>query len=875
MTSGTNTYLEYVSVSGEQSSTLIDLLRLRAQGLPDLAAYTFLLDGERDEARLTFGELDEQARTIAAWLQSEGATGERVLLLYPPGLGYIAAFFGCLYAGATAVPAYPPRNNHSLHRLQSIVTDAQAKFVLTTSPILSKVEAMFEMAPFLKRMRWLDTDHISMKKSLAETWREPIVSRETIAFLQYTSGSTSKPKGVMVTHGNLLHNERMIKLACEHTEDSTFAGWLPLYHDMGLIGNVLQPLFIGARCILMSPVAFLQKPLRWLQAISRHRVATSGGPNFAYDLCVRKISPEERATLDLSSWTTAFNGAEPVRHETMERFAQTFASCGFRREAFYPCYGLAEATLIVTGGDKTALPVRCTVERGALEQNRIVESEFENNETRTLVGSGKPILDETVIIANPETLTQCRPGEIGEIWVAGANVAAGYWNSPEQTEQTFHAYLLDTEDGPFLRTGDLGFLRDGELFVTGRLKDLIIIRGRNHYPQDIELTVERSHAGLRPGCGAAFSVEAFGEERLVVVQELDAHGQTEPGEVFEAIRQAVAAEHEVEVDAIVLLKQGRILKTSSGKIQRHACRAAFLDGSLESAGEWRASAASEGGPAAEQALTIVPESVEEMERWLAAELAAKLGLGVQQVDVERPISQYGLDSLMATELAHRIEGGLGIALPMTDFLQDYSITQLAARAHQQRTANDGHNEPALTPSPARASLALSSAGSNEHMLSHNQQALWFLHNLAPESAAYSIVSAARIRSELDAPALRRAFQSLVARHPMLRTTFHVADGNPVQRVHPQMEIGFEEEDASALSEAELQGRLVRDAQLPFDLEHGPLLRVRLLTRSGAESILLLAAHHIITDLWSLALMMHELGKLYEAELAHAPVQLPG
>lgn len=871
--SSKNSYPEYLSAPNQRGSTLIDLLCWRAQSQPKLVAYTFLVDGETEEERLTYSELDEQARSIGGWLQSQGAANERVLLLYPPGLSYIAAFFGCLYAGATAVPAYPPRLNHSLHRLQSIVADAGAKFALTTAPILSKVKKMFESAPFLELMRWLDTDQVVSERALSASWHEPSVSYETIAFLQYTSGSTANPKGVMVSHGNLLHNERMIQRACDHTEESTFGGWLPLYHDMGLIGNLLQPLFIGSRCILMSPVAFLQKPLRWLEAISRYRIATSGGPNFAYDLCVRKISLEDRAMLDLSSWTTAFNGAEPVRYETMKRFAAAFASCGFRREAFYPCYGLAEATLMVTGGDKSAPPVTCIVERSALAQNRIVEAATENSETRQLVGNGQALLDEVIVIANPETLTKCDPAQVGEIWVAGPNVAAGYWKRPEQTEQTFHAYLRDSDEGPFLRTGDLGFLRNDELFVTGRLKDLIIIRGQNHYPQDIELTVERSDSTLRPGCSAAFSVEAGGEERLVVVQELDMRRPADLGEVLARMREAVAVEHEVEPYAVVLVKQGSILKTSSGKIQRHACRSAFLEGGLATVGEWRAAVTSQPKPSA-SVLTTAPQSAEEIEAWLAVELAARLGVSSGQIDLLRPLAQYGLDSLMAAELAQRIEGDLGVALPITSFLQDNNTAQLALRLAEQLVNNANAGGAAFTPLRAPTLSASQSEVPTEHPLSRNQQALWFLYGLAPESAAYSIVRAARIRSELNVDALRCAFQSLVNRHPSLRSTFHVLDGDPVQRIDPYLEVSFEEKNGSGWSEAALHEQLLEDAQLPFDLEQGPLLRVKLVKCLGGEYIFLLAVHHIVTDLWSMAVLMHELGAFYEAELTSSDARLP-
>ncbi|HET9212138.1 MAG TPA: proline iminopeptidase-family hydrolase, partial [Thermoanaerobaculia bacterium] len=455
-----------------QPATLIDLLRARAGEKGGAPLYTFLADGEAEEATLSYGGLDRRARAIGARLQQAGAAGERALLLYPPGLDFIAAFFGCLYAGAVAVPAYPPRAGRTQPRLRAIAGDARPRLVLTTAAIAAKAAELSEQIPELAGAEWIATE--SLDSSAAERWTPPSLGPGTLAFLQYTSGSTAAPKGVMVTHANLLHNERLIGAAFGMDEESVVVGWLPLYHDMGLIGNVLQPLHAGGRCVLMSPVAFLQRPMRWLEAVSRYRGTVSGGPNFAYELCLRKAAPEALSRLDLSSWRVAYNGAEPVRASTLERFAEAFAPCGFRAEALYPCYGLAEATLFVTGG------------HGAR-----VEKE------RVSCGSAW----QRIVTVDPETGEE-RPE--GEVWISGPSVARGYWENEEATARDFHAFL-PTGEGPFLRTGDLGFLSGGELYVTGRLKDLIILRGRNHYPQDVELTAERSHPDLHPGGGAAFS----------------------------------------------------------------------------------------------------------------------------------------------------------------------------------------------------------------------------------------------------------------------------------------------------------------------------------------------------------------------------------
>ena len=397
-------------------------------------------------------------------------------------------------------------------------------------------------------------------EELAGEWTEIKIENNSLAHLQYTSGSTATPKGVMVTHGNLMHNSEYIAQGFAHSPASISLTWLPHFHDMGLLDGIIQPLYNGFPAFLMSPTAFLQQPYSWLQAISRFRVTHSGGPNFAYDLCVRRISDAQLATIDLSSWNVAYNGAEPVRAESLERFAARFASCGFRRSAFYPAYGLAEATLKVTGASRTEEPIFLITQSDALKQNRAVEVQADDPQATTLVSVGRPSLGTSVRIVNPETRKECSRDEIGEIWIAGPSVANGYWNRPEETEETYHAYIADSGDGPFLRSGDLGFYKDDELYVTGRLKDLIIIRGLNHYPQDIELTVDKSNPFLRPSCGAAFSVEVEDEERLVVVQELGRRQPPELATVIAHVRRAIAEQHELQTYAVVLVKFGTVPK---------------------------------------------------------------------------------------------------------------------------------------------------------------------------------------------------------------------------------------------------------------------------------------------------------------------------
>ncbi|NES18231.1 MAG: AMP-binding protein [Symploca sp. SIO3E6] len=591
-----------MSTSNSQFSNFVELLQQRATEQPTKTAYSFLQNGETLTKQLTYQELDERARTIALKLRSLCASGTRALLLYPQSLDFIEAFFGCLYAGVIAVPAYPPRRNQKLSRLLSLVNDAQATVALTTASTLDTIKSTWNHQSELEQLHWIATDILptTTQDGISEA-----LTPETLAFLQYTSGSTTVPKGVMVSHGNLINNCAVIKHGFQNL--SIVVSWLPFYHDMGLIGGILEPLYSGSPMIFMSPVAFLQKPIRWLKAISHYRGTTSGGPNFAYDLCLRKIKPEQLGNLDLSSWEVAFNGAEPIKAQTLEQFSRTFAVCGFRRSAFYPCYGMAEATLLITGASMAAPPTTVSLEKTALEQNRVVARENQVTESRTLVSCGRSYLNHNVVIADPQSLTLCEEDQVGEIWVSGASVTSGYWQRPELTKETFGAYLADTGTGPFLRTGDLGFLLDGELYVTGRLKDVIIIRGRNHYPQDIELTVEQSHPALNSNSSAAFTVVVEGEEQLVVVAEVErrynyrrqvqeqAKSESDLSRrqaldvdlIAAPIRQAVLEHHQLPICAISLLRTGSIPKTSSGKIQRSACRNSFLQGQLDIVGEWK------------------------------------------------------------------------------------------------------------------------------------------------------------------------------------------------------------------------------------------------------------------------------------------------
>ncbi|MFD6231239.1 fatty acyl-AMP ligase [Streptomyces sp. NPDC060232] len=565
--------------------TVVDALRAHAARIPDHPLFTFLPDGEEAEPSLTFAALDAKARAVAASLHAAHVEpGSRALLLFQPGQDFVVAFFGCLYAGVVAVPAYlphPAQRARGLLRLAGIAEDAQPAAVLTTAGIQAAIETTARTIPEVQETAWLAVDTIA--DGTGAGWSAPSPEPKSVAFLQYTSGSTGRPKGVMVTHGNLTHNTDLIRTSLAMDGSTVVVGWLPPYHDMGLISMIIVPAMMGIHSVSMPTVAFLQSPVRWLRAISTYRGTLSAAPNFAFDLCTRKVTDEDRATLDLSSWLVATNGAEPVRAESMQRFSEAFASTGFRPETIVPVYGLAESTLLVTGAPVERPWVLRSFDENELERGAAVVVPDDSPDARVLVSCGvSRSLD--VAVVDPQARTRCRPGQVGEIWVAGDSVAVGYWQRPDLSREAFEATLADGGDqGPYLRTGDLGFQTEDGLFVCGRIKDVIIVGGRNHYPHDIERTTEDAHPAIRPGCVAAFGVTADGVEQVVVAAELrreagDGSDREAQEGVVNAVLRAVAQEHRLTVREVVLLPAGTLPKTSSGKLQRRETRKEYLAG---------------------------------------------------------------------------------------------------------------------------------------------------------------------------------------------------------------------------------------------------------------------------------------------------------
>lgn len=684
-------------------NNLVELLLQQSQYLPQRTAYTFLKDGEVNSISITYGELRQKVLALAADLQTRVAPRERILILDPSGIDFIIAFLGCLCAKAIAVPAYPPRRNQRLARLYAIIKDAEPSLVLTTHSLLQSVSSHLE-ALDVSHIPCLPTDYLPDK--LANNWIPPEIKEDTTAFLQYTSGSTGNPKGVMVSHRNLLYNEKMIQSAFQNDETTVYVSWLPLFHDMGLIGNVLQSLYLGSSCILMSPTAFLQRPIRWLQAISDYRGTTSGGPNFAYDLCVNRISAEQRAKLDLSCWKIAGNGSEPIRAETLQRFSETFAEYGFRPEALHPSYGMAEATLIISGGRYHEKPIIKNVEASALEKNKILPCESPQQNIRSLVGCGHTLLAQEITIVDPHSQQLCPPQQVGEIWVSGPNVAQGYWQREQETRETFQVYVDGQTHQPYLRTGDLGFLDgEGNLFVTGRLKEVIIIYGRNYYPQDIELVAQRSHPALRPHGGAAFSVEIDGQERLIIAHEVERSylRRLDVPEIAGAVRKAISEEFDLAVYTILLLRTNSLPKTSSGKIQRRGCRQAFLNKTLTVVGQDKIKSAihSDQSPPSFSKKTrcSTPENLalRELQEWLVTEVAQRLEIDPAEIELNRPLAEYGLSSVEAMVFSGDLQEKFGSSLPVT-LIYDYpTINSLCQYLHRLAS-----NADALAPEPGQS-----------------------------------------------------------------------------------------------------------------------------------------------------------------------------
>ncbi|MFK0294882.1 type I polyketide synthase [Streptomyces sp. NPDC090442] len=688
--------------------TLVHLLRAYARGNGDHVALRDLPDGETETEHLTYAELDRRARCLAADLQRRGLAGERVLLLLPSGTHYVIGMLGCLYAAAIPVPLNPPTRGSQAKRIEHVLADCGPTLALLTSGALETFGETFRRGDCDVAV----IDQLALPD--AESWTDPELDADDLAYLQYTSGSTSDPRGVMVSHGNLLHQ---LDLWCDsldlHQED-VHVTWLPLFHDLGLIAGLLAPLRLGGTTVMMPPAAFVQHPLRWLSAISRYRGTVSFGPNFALELCRTRIEPEERTALDLSSWRVAAIGAEPVRADSLEGFADTFGPCGFRLDTFRPGYGMAEATLVLTIRRGAQPLTVLDADAAALSEGRLTPAPGPDARHRRLVANGPACGDTDVVIVDPQSHVPVPDGREGEVWVRGRTVAGGYWQRPAESAATFGAQLADGS-GPFLRTGDLGALRDGDLYITGRRKDLIVIRGRNYYPQDIETTVADSHPALARGRGAAFPVESDGEERLVVIHEIrrTERGRHAHEDIVAAVRQAVAEEHGIGAEAVVLLRPASLPVTTSGKVRRRHCRHLYATGGLTTDHIWhqnppRTTEDSPGAPEASHApATVAPQRRQEIVEWLRDRVAHLTGTSGQQVDVRAPLGSHGLDSVSLTTVSGELQRWLGITVDPV-ILFRYPTIERLAEALTRPPADEPASRPAPDPTgpPSREPLAI-------------------------------------------------------------------------------------------------------------------------------------------------------------------------
>lgn len=839
----------------------LDLILEKEKEVPDKNAFTYLTDGEIiNEKYLSYKEISECSKIIGGYLQEYNLQEERALLLYPQGLDYVKGFLGCLFGNVIAVPAYPPEKNKNLKRLLSIINDAKATVILTTSELLDEIKEMLSgQDEKIGNLKWIATDTLDLIYS--EKWKYPEINDKTIAFLQYTSGSTSSPKGVMVTHHNLLHNQEYLVHTFGSDKNSVLISWLPLFHDMGLISKVLHTIYCEARCILMDPMDFVEKPLRWLKAISHYGGTISGVPNFAYELCAEKITEEEKLSLDLSTWRCAFNGAEPIRYGTYLRFFNAFKNCGFRIEACNPIYGLAEATLIFSAGTNDEIPKKIILDKEALNENRILEYENENSNSKTVPSCGKVLLDSIVKVINPQTLTEVKSNEVGEIWVMNPSVARGYWNRPDSTKEIFKAYVTNG-DGPYLRTGDLGFIKEEEVYITGRKKDLIIVNGKNYYPQDFEYLSEVSDPALRPGNVAAFSIDYERTTKVVLLQEVRHNYSNQMTknieEIAYKIRSSINNQYDLNIDEIIFIKSGTIPKTSSGKIQRHGARLGYLNGELEIIGsdtlELKYSNSDTILPVDKNFLLNIKkvERINIIENKII-EISKNLFGLKQKISLETVLNKIGINSLKAVDFSNLVYEIFDTKVSMTFFLRDNNLKKIVEQIDQKILEE---NEPILE----------SLNKDKKVELSYGQQALWYIQKLNPTNTAYNLSFPMLIKSKLDIPALERSLQQVINRHSVLRTSYVEENGSVFQSISQVKKLVLEYEVVDeSLINSKIRALIEDYVYYPFNLSTESGIRFKLYKLKDEKYILLIVAHHIIMDFWSVEILLKELFDFYKLE----------
>lgn len=880
-----------------KATTLIELMYLQADAYPDRQAYTYLSENNNSDISISYGELARRVDALAVKLRSHNLQGQRALILYPSNLDFLIIFLACMSAEVVAVPAYPPRKNQNMTRIKAIVKDCEPAVVLATSKIMAITQPIFQETAEFRGLQYLCPDDDGPVAG-PDKLSIPHIDPSTLAFLQYTSGSTGDPKGVMLSHENLFHNQKIIHAAGGDLEEVKIVSWLPLFHDLGL-GIALQAITQGGHCSLMTPAAFVQRPHRWLQAIANTKANVSGAPNFGYEHCMKMMQAEIYEGLDLSSWKIAFSGAEPVKASTLQRFAEVFGPYGFSAKSFMPSYGLAEATVAVTNAAVDSDPNILYLERKELAENKVKINQDKNQQTcDAYVGCGTTWLEDELIIVNPKTQEVCQAEEVGEIWLKSKSVGAGYWQRDTINQEIFKAEAKG-KAGYYLRTGDLGFIQNNELFVTGRKKDLIIIRGRNYYPQDIENYASSSHEALSKNFSAAVATEKQDEPKLILIHELErqylrktSKNPAYSEEIFDSIRKVIATEFELQVDGIVLLKPGLIPKTSSGKIQRRSCLSLFESNQFEAVSVWLSGQekainadkkeeqqengrqdehqANAGSPVSELSTDYLAH-YKEIKKWIQDWICQSKKINLRNIDIHEDLTSFGMDSIDVMKMSGELSLWLQMELS-TEVLWDYySIHELSEYLAKSRGVGLGEiKELNLIPIQERKPGQV-------YPLSFSQERLWFLEQIVNETQAYEIEGVYRINGLLNRDALASAFEFLVARHEVFSAGFFDRDGDAVQVLsEPQWDLKVDSYAGKAtdLDQQFLAQWLAKGRADKFNLSSGPLLKIRLLEVDNVSNILQVRIHHIISDGWSLSVFVKELAACYEALIQDKKPELP-
>jgi len=857
---------------------IIERLQTLAKERPNDVVYQYIEDENTEPVKLTYAELEHGARKVASTLLQNCQSGDRALMLYPAGLEFITAFYACLYAGMVAVPAYPPRKNQKLNRLKAIINDAEAAVVMTSVKAAQVSKPLFEADETLSTLFWVESDSFSLSDAddVLVDEASSSISPDDIVFLQYTSGSTGNPKGVMVSHANLMSNMEVIYTSCEYTPDMVGVSWLPHFHDMGLMAGVVQPVYSGTEVIFMAPAYFLQKPVRWIEMMSKYKATATAGPNFAYDLCVEKISDEEIEGLDLSHLKIALNGAEPVHASTLKKFSEKFAKCGFRSKAHFPSYGMAETTLMLTSVNVSDEAKVLSIDALDLQDGVITVHEHAVDATQEMVSSGHAWTDHEVTIVDQEKLNTLADDLVGEVWVRGSSITQGYWKNPEKTEEDFNAFTSDTKKGPYLRTGDLGFLHEGELYICGRAKDLLIIRGKNYYPQDLEQVAGESHESVTLGNTAAFSLEIEEKESLVIVQEIERTQMRKfnEEEVFDAIIESIAMDCELQVYDILLLRPGQVLKTSSGKIQRHANKQAYLNDDFKVLARYKKEES--GTTSTDEAVEVetVEEKGDEITQWLRGTLSTITQTPKEKISDTKNLMVYGLDSLASVQLQDSISEHFSIELPLVAFydyptLKDLApyITSLLENRDETETRKE--SLPPILPSPE---------DKYEKFSLNNIQQAYLLGRSSDLTLgntpcfAYAEIGA----HNLDLKRLEKAWNMLVQRHEMLRCVMHeditqqVIEDVSYQELVTQDITHLSEEEVAVFLEEEREKKLT----IIPDPTALPLVSLDAYLLPDAQKKIHIYIDMLVCDASSMFILLEDLHYFYNfSETPLAPLEI--